>query len=487
MAIISLNQKLVDLYHLDQDNPRARQLLDDTITPLIRDKVEGRSIDGCIDVSLPRGQSLQMQIDIVPYQSQEGDALYMVVMKDITQATIRDQMFHKLYNVSMTTELTLQEKATTILENMAEYLDAEMAYVTITNEEKSEHVMQAGPYAFPSLSDETHPAYQMIVQGLQNDSDVVQWDHGPFEDYEVQSFVGTTVFIDAAPSGHVGFASTMPRDKPLPESTIALIKLVAMWVGREITEKRNLTVLEQNNKALIDSNRELDDFSYIASHDLKAPVRGMANYAQFLIEDYNEHLDQEGQAMLTSLQDLAIRMDNLLSNLMYYSRLGRVDMALQLTNLNAIAENVRDTIMLEKGSSDEKVEITIKSDLPTLPCDHVRVEEVMRNLISNAIKYNDSEIKTLEIDHIPGSPANHFTPIITLKDNGIGIEAEHQDQVFKIFRRLHKPQQYGGGTGSGLTLVKKIIERHGGQIWLESEKGRGTTFFFTLNAPQHDI
>ena len=118
-----------------------------------------------------------------------------------------------------------------------------------------------------------------------------------------------------------------------------------------------------------------------------------------------------------------------------------------------------------------------KKSLPTMMCDKTRVGEIFRNLITNAMKYNDKDEKLIEI----GTTEDHGKSCIYVKDNGIGIRENHKEKIFQIFKRLHGKNKFGGGTGAGMTIVKKLIERHGGEIWLDSELGKGTTFYFTLS------
>lgn len=242
-------------------------------------------------------------------------------------------------------------------------------------------------------------------------------------------------------------------------------------------------MLERYARDLERSNRELDDFAYIASHDLKEPLRGIHNHARFLMEDNEGRLDEESSKRLNRLIYLSERMEKLVSDLLYFSRLGRQELAVQETDLNMIVQDVQNTMDL--FFEEHKPEIIISRPLPTIICDKTRVTEVFRNLITNAIKYNDKEHKIVEIgilDRHPDKSGTAATNVIYIKDNGIGIGPEFHDEVFRIFRRLQssKIQEAREGTGVGLTFVKKIIERHGGKIWLESTPGQGTTFYFTL-------
>lgn len=238
-------------------------------------------------------------------------------------------------------------------------------------------------------------------------------------------------------------------------------------------EERTLE-LAQRNDELAQSNKELDDFAYIASHDLKEPLRGIHNYSSFLLEDYAGKLDAEGRSKLETLMRLTRRMETLIDSLLHYSRLGRVDLAIDRVDLNEIVAEVLDSLAITL--KQEETEVRIPRPLPTVRCDRARVGEIFSNLVVNAMRYNDKPRKWIEIGVIDGEEL----PVFYVRDNGIGISEKHHDAVFRIFKRLHGRDKFGGGTGAGLTIVKKIVERHQGRIWLESSPGEGTTFFFTL-------
>jgi len=260
-------------------------------------------------------------------------------------------------------------------------------------------------------------------------------------------------------------AQIQRRDSELQEAKEALEERV-----RERTRE-----LEQRNEELNQSNKELDDFAYIASHDLKEPLRGIHNFSSFLIEDYAAKLDDEGRSKLDTLMRLTRRMETLIDSLLQFSRLGRVDLAVDRVNLNEIVAEMLDSLAI--SLKEDRVEVRVPRPLPTVRADRVRVGEIFYNLIVNAMKYNDKADKWIEIGwrENPTGP-----PVFYVRDNGIGIPEKHHDAVFRIFKRLHGRDKYGGGTGAGLTIVKKIIERHHGRIWLESSAGDGTAFYFTL-------
>ena len=263
-------------------------------------------------------------------------------------------------------------------------------------------------------------------------------------------------------------------------------------VGLDVTERKRVeqaqefysAQLRERNELLLRSNQELDEFAYIASHDLREPLRGIHNYASFLIEDYADRLDPDGRSKLETLRQLSQRMDALIESLLQFSRVGRVDLAVQDTDLNEVVAEVLESLRISLET--KHVEVRFERTLPTLRCDQVRFAEVFRNLVTNAIKYNDKPRKWLEIGVMEAEPCARGETgrppplVLFVRDNGIGIAAQHHEAVFRIFKRLHGRDKYGGGTGAGLTIVKKIVERHGGRIWLESVPGQGSTFYFTV-------
>ena len=238
---------------------------------------------------------------------------------------------------------------------------------------------------------------------------------------------------------------------------------------------RKADELAQLNIELERSNNELDAFAYIASHDLKEPLRGIHNYSNFLIEDYGETINEEGKNKLKTLIRLTQRMEDLIDSLLHFSRLGRVDLSMQPTDLNDLVHCSFD--LLSARIEEIEIDIQIPRPLPTIYCDRVQIGEVFNNLIANSIKYNDKAEKYIEIGYIDEPP---LPMTFYVRDNGIGIRDKHFESIFRIFKRLHAPSKYGGGTGAGLTIAKKIVERHGGRIWVNSKYGEGSTFYFTL-------
>lgn len=244
---------------------------------------------------------------------------------------------------------------------------------------------------------------------------------------------------------------------------------------------RRAEELTRLNAELERSNSDLDAFAFTTSHDMKEPLRGIHHYATFLMEDYADRLDAEGVSRLESLVRLSQRMEDLVDSMLRYSRLGRAQLSYEDVDLNALAAEAVDLhrTMLEEN----RVTVSIPRPLPAVRCDRVQVGQVLANLLTNAVKYNDRPRKSIEIGYrepVGGDEGPARGPTLYVKDDGIGIPEKHHQTVFRLFKRLHGRDKFGGGTGAGLTFSKKIVERHGGAIWIESRAGEGSTFFFTL-------
>jgi signal transduction histidine kinase len=258
---------------------------------------------------------------------------------------------------------------------------------------------------------------------------------------------------------------------------IIVLATISVLVMRRMAEKELAYIGDLER-----SNQELDDFAYIASHDLKEPLRGLANHASFLLEDYRDKIDDGGVHRLHRLGQLCQRMERLINDLMYFSRLGRADLAVRETDPNAVIVEIDQ--MMETLLGERHARIVVPCVLPHIVCDKTRMTEIFLNLSTNAVKYNDKAEPLVEIGFLETLVTKERVEknVFYVKDNGIGIDPEFHEEIFRIFRRLRSAAgDPEAGTGVGLTFVKKIVERHGGRVWLESEPGKGTVFYFSLD------
>lgn len=223
--------------------------------------------------------------------------------------------------------------------------------------------------------------------------------------------------------------------------------------------------LENLTEKLKNSNEQLEEFAYVASHDLKTPIRNMAHYATFLEDDYGEHLDEDGIKMINGIKDQARRMTGLVDDLLSYSKVNKMKLEATPAPINSLLNEVVELLDLD-NQNNIKLDI---QELGELKVDIIKTREVFNNLIANAIKYNDSEVKEIKIWREQNK--------IYIKDNGIGIDESMKDKVFAFFKRLHAKDEYGGGTGAGMAIVQKVLDRHGASIDFESKVGEGTVFF----------
>lgn len=244
------------------------------------------------------------------------------------------------------------------------------------------------------------------------------------------------------------------------------MKLAALRELAQALQRQYMSELERSNQSLL-------DFAYAASHDLKEPLRGLHNYTTFLKEDYANCLGTQGNDYINQMQRLVARLTTLIDGLLSYSKLGASAMHVESVALDQVANEVIED--LRPFLDGMNVKVARPTALPTVRCDALLVRAIYQNLITNAAKYNDKADRLVEIGAKPSHP-----PVLFVRDNGIGIAPQHLTNIFRIFTRLHEPDKFGGGTGVGLSIVKKLVDRHGGRIWLESEPGVGTTVYFTL-------
>lgn len=245
-------------------------------------------------------------------------------------------------------------------------------------------------------------------------------------------------------------------------------------VARDITirktaEKRQEELINDLRKA----NEELENFAYIVSHDLKAPIRGIGSVADWLKEDYAHLMDEEGKNLLELMKRRVLRMQQLIEGILKYSRVGRKDGEKEELDVNLILDDAVDTVVSGLGNND--FALIVPEKLPNIIHNEIRMRQVFQNLISNAIKYGDKKKCTVEIT---AKDVGDFWEFC-VEDNGPGIKPIYHDRIFKIFQTLQARDKFES-TGVGLSIIKKIVEQENGRIWIESEDGKGARFLFTL-------
>lgn len=252
----------------------------------------------------------------------------------------------------------------------------------------------------------------------------------------------------------------------------------------EMVDKEAQIVIEQRKTEDAEEARDkMTEFAYIASHDLKAPMRGIANQARFLLEDHGDALEPDAKRRLDRMQELCGQVDGLISTLLKYSRLGRSE-AREEVDPSVIVEEIVDSI--SETLTERNATIVVETPLPKLSADPSNLSTILRNLIVNGLTYNEADEPRISIgfeEQVTVGGIRMYDAYY-VRDNGIGIDAEFHDDVFRMFKRLHHRDAYGDGSGAGLSFVKKVIESNDGVIKLSSQPGQGSTFYFSFTSPE---
>ncbi|WP_416838240.1 GAF domain-containing protein [Haloferax sp. DFSO52] len=294
--------------------------------------------------------------------------------------------------------------------------------------------------------------------------------------HDVKSGISTIIGTRSDPWGILGTHDTAP--KQYSDEDVAFIQSVANILAKAIETQTYQRRLERIVSELEASNEKLEQFAYIASHDLQEPLRMVSNYLMLLERRYSDELDDDANDFIEFAVDGAERMREMIHGLLAYSRIDTRSNPLEPIDCESVVEGVLSDLQFKIAETN--AEVAVRS-LPTVTADRVQLEQVFRNLISNALKYRDDDPPRIEI----GAENRDGEWVLYVEDDGIGIDPEQQDQIFEVFERLHGHAEYPG-TGIGLALCQKIIHRHGGRIWVESEPEAGSTFYFSIPSEERD-
>lgn len=274
----------------------------------------------------------------------------------------------------------------------------------------------------------------------------------------------------------------IPFNHNISENTVVVFKLLSYSLvmvlfvyivqSFQIGYRKVKHQLEESNRGLQDSNEQLDRFASIASHDLKSPLRSIVSFAGLIKLKYGANLPEEGKEFLKIMSDNAKQMNNLIEDILEYSKSNSYEPMKEKVSLNEIVAGVASEIGMNEQLKEAQI---IGSDLPDLFADSTWMKQLFQNLICNGLKYNSSENPRVEITFQKEEKGLHFQ----IKDNGIGIAEEYKEKIFEMFERLHGKGTYEG-TGIGLAICKKIVNQYKGDIWIDSVLGKGSTFHLML-------
>ena len=264
-----------------------------------------------------------------------------------------------------------------------------------------------------------------------------------------------------------GLAKKLPTDelKELRQRIAELEKLESERKHAEEELKGTLEDLERSNK-------ELEQFAYVASHDLQEPLRMVASYVQLLERRYKDKLDSDANEFIAYAADGASRMQSMINDLLDYSRVGTTRKTFEKTDCTHV---FGQAVVNLHGAIEESGAVITNSNLPTIKADEIQLLQLFQNLIDNAIKFRGKEPPRIHVT----SKKKGKEWLFSVQDNGIGIDPQYAEGIFVIFQRLQNRKKYSG-TGIGLAICKRIVERHGGRIWMKSTPGNSSTFFFAI-------
>ncbi|TYL39619.1 histidine kinase [Natronococcus pandeyae] len=394
----------------------------------------------------------------------------------------RESHKRTLYEIASDPDSTFEEKLREMLELGRERFDLELgglARIDLASDtfeveavsDENEH-FEAGDRM--QLSD----TYCRLTLGSERTATVTDPERSgmddclAYEEFGIETYLGTRIELDNGADRTFFFVSSERREQPFSDAERTFHHLMSQWIEYELEQK-------QRERALEESNERLEQFAYAASHDLQEPLRMVTSYLQLLESRYGDALDEDGEEFLEFAVDGADRMRKMIDGLLEYSRVETRGNPFEPMDLDAVLDDVLEDLQLCIQEADAEVTV---GELPRVEGDTSQVRQVFQNLLDNAITYSGEEPAHVNVD----AKRRGQEWVISIRDDGIGIDPEDQERVFTVFDRLHSREEYEG-TGIGLALSQRIIERHGGEIWVDSEPGEGATFSFTLPALEESV
>ncbi|OAN54139.1 hypothetical protein A6A04_12935 [Paramagnetospirillum marisnigri] len=295
--------------------------------------------------------------------------------------------------------------------------------------------------------------------------------HPAYANHGLESYIGVPIRVRGRVYGTLSFSSTTPHPRAFDDGDKEFIRLLARWVGAVMEE-------DAVRRDLAQSNAELEQFAYVASHDLRQPLRQVSSYVSLLKRRYGDKLGEDAREFISFAHEGAVRMDRLIVDLLEFSRIGRDAKPLGPVPLTEVVRlamaNLGTTITESNGV------VKVDGHLPMVKGDAQDLVRLFQNLIGNALKYSRPASPPVVTIAAGSGPMTH---LVTVADNGIGIAPDYFDTIFGVFKRLHTPDKYEG-TGIGLAICKKVMDRHHGRIWVSSLPGEGSTFHLEFPAAQ---
>ncbi|RQG93293.1 PAS domain S-box protein [Natrarchaeobius halalkaliphilus] len=440
------------------------------------------------------GERIPYEFSASTLENPRGEPVLAGVGRDISARTMRERELEQrtrqqrvvatLGQLALETD-DLDELMAEASRQVADVLECEYCKVLDLDDENGELLVRqgvgwrdgiVGEATVSADESDSQAAYTLatdhpvVVEDLESESRF----SGPdlLIDHGVHSGISTIIGPADEPWGILGTHDTASRT--FADEDVNFVQSIANILAEAIERKRYQDELERLVSDLTESNERLEQFAYAASHDLQEPLRMVSSYLRLIERRYGDELDEDGEEFLAFAVDGADRMRSMIDGLLEYSRVETQGGSLEPVDTEQLLDDVREDLRLK--IEDHDAEITTES-LPRVEGDPRQLHQVFQNLVSNAIEYSGDETPRVHVS----AERNGAEWILSVSDEGVGIDEDDQDRIFEVFERLHAAEDHTG-TGIGLALCERIVERHDGEIWVESEPGEGTTVSLTLPA-----
>ncbi|MBP1927733.1 PAS domain S-box-containing protein [Methanolinea mesophila] len=434
---------------LDMIPPPERERVRETFRNVIRSSIrfEGLEINSCDR----RGNLIHIEVSGVPFFDRNGELKgYRGITRDITRRKrVEEALRESEYLRRLAQEITC---VGSFEWNIVTGVN------TWTPELEALYGLPEGGFAG------TQPAWEELVHPGDRARAVATVQRA-FKTNETVEDEWRVIWPDGSIHWLAGRYRIIRNDAGAPQAIVG--------VNFDITERKIAEdALNEYAANLKRSNEDLERFAYVASHDLREPLRMVTSFSQLLEKNYKGRLDEDADEFIGYIVEGGRKMDALVNDLLEYSRITSQGKPFEPTDLNIVLEEAQNSLSMAIEENKARIEVGV---LPTVNVDHLQILLVFQNLLSNAIKFHDDTDPVVSVKAVRREKEWEFL----VRDNGIGIDPAYHEKIFEIFQRLHSRNDYHG-TGIGLAICKRIVERHGGRIWVESEPGKGSTFFFTI-------
>lgn len=443
-------------------------------------KISAEAIGRCKD-----GSELYNQVTLVAEHDIQGNHIgYFRFAQDISALKKEELVLNALHLIETDKTLSSQEKITQILKESCKYYNLDSGL--ISKVDQASYTLQ---YAWPENTQSLGKSFNINetycdftynsddVLSLPDTSESVHSDHVYNPALSCKAYIGTTVYDDEQRYGTIYFSSQSPRKTPFSQREKTFASLIGQLVSANLTRLKVDREKEAFINKLTDSNEELQRYAYICSHDLQEPLRMIRSFSEklqkHLLPNLEADTDDKGIQYLSFITDGASRAQDLVKDILVYSSIDNDVEALIDVNLEELIEVVNSYMHKQLIQTGGKI---THDKLPMVKGNQTQLLQLFQNLINNGLKYYSPD-RAPHI-HIAVKEKGEYWQL-SASDNGIGMEQQHLHKIFNVFQRLHRKEQYPG-TGVGLSICKKVVQRHSGSIWVTSEKGVGSTFHFTL-------